>query len=229
MGGTNKSNNLITLTPREHYFAHLILAKAYPNNTKLKNALSAMAFGGKRRLNSNQYQLIKTIIIKKIPQKLILEEMYFSKKMSFKKIAINFNVSDMTVCKWFRILNIKPKNTTDYKYNMPSRIELQNLLKNKTSKEISKMYNVSISLVYKWLKSYDISPVRVIGIEKSIPSKEILINLYFKRGLNKRQTRGELNNISSELLDKWFKKYNLSFRSSGRRKNFKNNSFLKNS
>lgn len=225
LGGTNNIDNLIILTPREHYFAHLILCKAYPRNSKLKNALSAMAYGDKRNLNSNQYHLIKITITKKLPKKIILEKMYFSNNMSFRKIAIKFKVSDMTVCKWFKMLNITIKKNTEYSFKRPDKETLVNLLNSKTPKEISKIYKVSISLVYKWLKDYEISPERIIGIEKPMPSKEALVNLYFNKKLNKLEVRKQLNNISAELLNKWFAKYNLKFRSCGRCKKTSCSSF----
>lgn len=41
IGGTDDSENLICLTAREHYIAHLLLAKAY-NNYKLYYAVVKM-------------------------------------------------------------------------------------------------------------------------------------------------------------------------------------------
>jgi len=218
LGGSNNKNNIIILTPREHYFAHLILCKAYPKNNKLKNALSAMSYGRRRNLNSNQYHLIKITITKKLPKKTILEKMYFNRNMSFKKIATKFNVSDMTVCKWFKMLNIPPKKNREYCFKKPNKETLINLLQNKTPKEISRIYKVSASLIYKWFKTYNITLDRVIGIEKPIPDKKILIDFYFKQHLNKLQIRKQLNNVSAELLNKWFKYYGLKFRSCGRYK-----------
>jgi hypothetical protein len=43
MGGTNDSNNLVHLTPEEHYVAHLLLVKMYPKNKKLIFAANMMA------------------------------------------------------------------------------------------------------------------------------------------------------------------------------------------
>lgn len=225
LGGTNNTDNIIALTPREHYFAHLILSKAYPKNNKLKHALSAMAYGNKRNLTSNQYHLIKIAITKRLPEKIILEKMYFDKNMSFRKIATKFKVSDMTVCKWFKILNITPKNNIEYSFKRPSKETLVILLRSKGPKEISKIYKVSISLIYKWLKAYMITPERTIGIEKPIPSKKRLVDLYFRKNLSKLQVRRQLNNISSELLNKWFARYNLKFRNCGRRKKISRSNF----
>ena len=42
MGGSNDNYNLIALTPEEHYLAHQLLVKIYPDNYKLLNAAIAM-------------------------------------------------------------------------------------------------------------------------------------------------------------------------------------------
>ena len=42
MGGSNDSNNLVNLTPEEHYVAHQLLIKIFPNNSKLINAAVMM-------------------------------------------------------------------------------------------------------------------------------------------------------------------------------------------
>lgn len=42
MGGTDHPSNLVNLTPEEHYTAHLLLVKIYPNNKKLVKAAAMM-------------------------------------------------------------------------------------------------------------------------------------------------------------------------------------------
>jgi hypothetical protein len=42
MGGDDSSNNLVKLTPEEHYVAHQLLAKIYPNNQRLVYAAVMM-------------------------------------------------------------------------------------------------------------------------------------------------------------------------------------------
>ena len=57
LGGTDSSDNIVLLTPREHYIAHWLLWKA-TRNTKLAFAFISMAFTNKdkRRLTSVQYE-----------------------------------------------------------------------------------------------------------------------------------------------------------------------------
>ena len=51
IGGNDCKNNLVMLTPEEHYLAHQLLVKIYPNNTKLVFAAKMMSVGhiGRRR------------------------------------------------------------------------------------------------------------------------------------------------------------------------------------
>lgn len=49
LGGDDSTNNLVSLTPEEHYTAHLLLAKIYPENYKLW--LASMMMCAKRKGN----------------------------------------------------------------------------------------------------------------------------------------------------------------------------------
>ncbi len=48
MGGTNDASNLVFLTPEEHYVAHQLLVKIFPNNRKLIYAAILMTSSTKR-------------------------------------------------------------------------------------------------------------------------------------------------------------------------------------
>ena len=60
MGGANDASNIAILTPEEHYLAHQLLIKIYPNNRKLLFAARMMSISpiGKRQ-NNKQYGWIK--------------------------------------------------------------------------------------------------------------------------------------------------------------------------
>ena len=64
MGGNNDSENLVKLTAREHFIAHRLLTKIYPDNHKLKNAVWRMCNGNNSRRNygstSRVYDFVKT-------------------------------------------------------------------------------------------------------------------------------------------------------------------------
>lgn len=61
-GGGDEAGNLVGLTAREHFIAHRLLVKIYPDNNKLKFALFAMTRKSKdqdRKLSSRQYEAAK--------------------------------------------------------------------------------------------------------------------------------------------------------------------------
>jgi len=65
LGGDNNRNNLVKLTPREHFFAHLLLAKITEGSDQIQmsHALKFMSDvdGTNRTLNSRQYEIAKQI------------------------------------------------------------------------------------------------------------------------------------------------------------------------
>ena len=61
MGGDDSSVNLVKLTAREHFIAHLLLVKIYPTNLKLVKAVAMMCMGQPERKISNRlYGKIRT-------------------------------------------------------------------------------------------------------------------------------------------------------------------------
>ena len=74
MGGTNDINNLVRLTPEEHYVAHQLLVKIYPGNYKLLQAILRMSGPGnstrkctnklfgwlKRKINNERVTTLET-------------------------------------------------------------------------------------------------------------------------------------------------------------------------
>ena len=53
MGGTNKEDNFVLLTMREHILAHYILTRIYPDNLKIIRASAAMLVKNKYRHNTS--------------------------------------------------------------------------------------------------------------------------------------------------------------------------------
>jgi hypothetical protein len=51
LGGDNSKENLVNLTPEEHYIAHQLLVKLYPNNKKIIFAAHMMTVSNGRRNN----------------------------------------------------------------------------------------------------------------------------------------------------------------------------------
>jgi NUMOD3 motif len=54
MGGTNSDDNLVWLTAEEHYVAHQLLVKIYPDNHKLIYAAKMMTIGTNKHTRNNK-------------------------------------------------------------------------------------------------------------------------------------------------------------------------------
>lgn len=57
LGGTNDPTNLVKLLPEEHYVAHQLLVKMYPNNYKLINAAVMMCVTSKYNIGRSKNKL----------------------------------------------------------------------------------------------------------------------------------------------------------------------------
>jgi hypothetical protein len=66
LGGTDSQENLVKLTPREHFHAHLLLARITTGAAKIKMAHALRMMSGINKstnvINSKQYNIAKTII-----------------------------------------------------------------------------------------------------------------------------------------------------------------------
>jgi len=54
LGGSDDRENLVELTPEEHYIAHLLLIKIYPKNNALVHAAVMMTVKGKDQIRNNK-------------------------------------------------------------------------------------------------------------------------------------------------------------------------------
>lgn len=68
--GTDDINNLVELTAKEHFVAHLLLTEIYPKSQKIKYALWMMASmeapnQNRYKVSANMYRIIKEQIAKK--------------------------------------------------------------------------------------------------------------------------------------------------------------------
>ena len=70
MQGSDDPSNIVSLTPEEHFVAHLLLTEIYPKSHKLKYALWMMASmeapnQNRYKVSANMYRIIKEQIAKK--------------------------------------------------------------------------------------------------------------------------------------------------------------------
>ncbi len=67
IGGTDKDENIVILTAREHFIAHWVLCRLYPKNDKLLCAWNRMTSGNYNngeRYNSHAYEYARNLFVK---------------------------------------------------------------------------------------------------------------------------------------------------------------------
>lgn len=72
LGGSNSKENLVRLTPEEHYVVHQLLVKIYPNNRKLIYAVKQMTVKCKNNKRNNKlYGWIRREFAKEVSKRMI--------------------------------------------------------------------------------------------------------------------------------------------------------------
>lgn len=67
IGGNDHEDNIVTLTAREHFIAHLLLIKIYPNNRSLIHAAVMMCMGQtERKMNNKMYGYLREMFSKAV-------------------------------------------------------------------------------------------------------------------------------------------------------------------
>lgn len=112
LGGTNEDKNLVALTLSEHYVAHQLLVKIYPNNSKILYACQMMTNGknGSKR-NNKLYNWIRRKISLLMSKRITIDGIIYSSIMVASKI---FNISGDTVRYRCRSHKFPNWNYTDY-------------------------------------------------------------------------------------------------------------------
>lgn len=77
MGGSNLPDNLVQLTPEEHYVAHQLLVKMYPKNYKLMHAANMMTLSNNNQTRNNKrYGWLKRKLSKNLEWKQKVSEVF---------------------------------------------------------------------------------------------------------------------------------------------------------
>lgn len=142
IGGTNDISNLVDLSPEEHYIAHLLLVKIYPNNAKLIYAANMMT-----NRNNKSYGWVKRkfIIQNSLDHKGMKHTDISKKKMSEKRK----NVPKSEIHK----NNIRKKKLTVIEYKGIEYVGYE---------ELKKMTGISYHLYNKFYKN-GIDPEPYVG------------------------------------------------------------------
>lgn len=129
MGGDNSKDNLVKLTGREHFIAHILLHKMYPNHLGMAIAITRMRFDKKRVLNSKKYEWIKiktSIIISNFHKKNAKEVQNRPEVKEKHRKNTKIRWKNEEYCKYMRLSNLG-KNNPMYGKTVSSEV------KNKTS------------------------------------------------------------------------------------------------
>lgn len=69
VGGTDDANNIVTLTAREHFIAHVLLIRIYPDNRNLIHAAVMMCMGqSERKMNNKMYAYLREMFSKVVSE-----------------------------------------------------------------------------------------------------------------------------------------------------------------
>lgn len=164
MGGDDNKNNLIKLTPREHFIAHLMLHKTYPESISMLKALQAMFrsnfFVHGKKFNGRKYEVMRRYAFRKTakPPKDLLHEEYYVKRKSLAQISRNFGVSEPTVKKWYVNSFENFKAVDNREKIIPSRDELVASLSDDIYPflKTQRRYDIKLSLLQKWRGKYNL-------------------------------------------------------------------------
>ena len=165
MGGSDDIDNLIKLTPREHYLAHLMLHKAYPESVSMLKGLQAMFrtnfFVHGPRFTGRKYERMRRYAFRRTakPPKDILFECYYTQRKSLAKISKEFGVSEPTVKKWYvhTFKDFKPRDNR--KIPVPTKEELENALSCDSYPflKVQKQYGCKLGILQRWRTKYNLT------------------------------------------------------------------------
>jgi hypothetical protein len=184
MSGSDNETNIAILTPEEHFVAHQLLVKMYPDNKKLLNGLSRMCSGSYKNVRNNKrYGWIRKEWAKsrqgtgnpraKLSAEQVIE-IYYSTE-SYTSLSEGFNVGT------YQIISIKRKLT--YKNILNGIIDMPGFYtEGKTTRLplpidfIEKIFYDTGDYDYFW-KTYNATERVVQGIKNKKSFKRITLNL----------------------------------------------------
>lgn len=160
---------------------------------------------------------------KKMPSDEQLYEWYIKEKKSMEHIAKITNLSQSTISKYLRKLDIKfrsPRETAFLQYKKevekPTNKQLYDwyVVQRKTPKDIGEIIGVSSSTIRTWLNNAEISlrvGSRALGYTFEKPTGEELKQMYVKERKSSSEI-AEIIGVSSTTVVRWLKKKNIPIR-----------------
>lgn len=130
INGDNSQSNLINLTAKEHYIAHHLLIKIYPENSSLFFAFNAMVGWKsnntikryKPKLSAKEYEFLKIKRSKLISEKMKGRKLSEETKEKLRKINLGKTISD-EVKKKLSFSNKKIKHTEEWNKKISKKLK----------------------------------------------------------------------------------------------------------
>jgi hypothetical protein len=143
MGGEDSPENLVDLTPEEHFICHLLLVKIYPENGKLIFALNKMCRARKGRTKRRMYGWLKRKFSEEMRKISSGDKnsQYGSVWITNGKETTKINKNDALPAGWTHGRKLKPENYQEKRPRM-GRIGISNRLE---PVEILNMYESGMS------------------------------------------------------------------------------------
>ena len=156
MGGSDDESNLVMLTYREHFIAHVLLQKMYPKDKGVFRALKAMSVLKKEtRVHSSRlYAIVREKVCASVLDDPKVKELYDA-RVKMKDIADMYGVTKAAVS----VYCIKKgwSRGGRVRVSKPNKEEFSNLYnEGVTVKELSKRYNVVPSTICRWRDEYSL-------------------------------------------------------------------------
>lgn len=90
LGGTNESDNLVFLTAREHFIAHHLLHRAYPDNYHIAFAFTCMSMRDHVPITPREFAYLRQLHTDSLKRrKLLLAHVVSSPKTCSRQLGIN--------------------------------------------------------------------------------------------------------------------------------------------
>lgn len=163
LGGSNLKENLVLLTGREHFIAHQLLTRIYPDTPKLIFALHMMTVGGINQIRNNrQYAWIKELWVARLSDRHVSVET--RKKMSDSQTGKKWTTEQRTA------MSLSRKG---HKYNTPDvRQKIGEAHRGKITSDETKA-KISISKIGTTHSKESIEKIRIssTGRPRSIDSR----------------------------------------------------------
>ena len=171
LGGTNKKDNIIELSPKEHFIAHLLLEKSTSGtiyHSKMAFALTRLVHGNKKNytMNSRKYQYIKKLNAKY--SSIRSKEWWNTATDEMKMNMITYNNKGENNYMWGKthtpetkdIIRIKAKERFLDKKNHP----MYNKKHSEKTKNIISIKKKALHLNYKWYHNPKLEQERLCGV-----------------------------------------------------------------